>query len=112
MDDILKCYQILDLAPGVPAEMVRRSYIELTQVWDPARYENNPVLYARAEQKRNEIDEAYRTIRAFLPELQNPEYKPEQEARPQRDFTELATELPGQSRTKTVSSDRYFRRYC
>ena len=99
----IKC---LDLEPGAPAESVRRSYIELTHVWDPERYVNNAVLRTRAEQKRKEIDEAYQAIRAFLPELQNSsEGAVEKDARPERDFTELSMDLP-------VESSRHYGNSC
>ena len=97
MDDILKCYQVLDLHPGAAAESVRRSYISLTQVWDPAKYLNNPVLRAQAELKRKEIDDAYMAIRAFLPELQKPQGSTPKEERFVRDFTELSTKSPVES---------------
>lgn len=94
MDDILACYRTLDLEPGVPAESVRRSYVELSQVWDPERYVGNPVLRERAELKRAEIEAAYKAIKAFLPELQNAFEEQPKNERPERDFTELSTGLP------------------
>jgi hypothetical protein len=97
VDDILQCYKVLELTPGVPPETVRRSYIELTHVWDPHRYLNNPILRAQAEQKRKEIDDAYMAIRAFLPELQSPFEVKEKEQRAERDFTELTTGAPMES---------------
>jgi len=72
MDDILKCYQTLDLAPGAPAPQVRRAYIHLLRVWDPDRYLKNPPLRERAAEKRREIEAAYQAIREFLPELRRP----------------------------------------
>lgn len=70
MKDVLKCYEILELAPGATAEQVRKAYIELAHVWHPDRFVSNPVLRARAQHKMQEIDEAYRAIRRFLPDLQ------------------------------------------
>ena len=94
MDDTLKCYKVLDLEPGATAESVRRSYIELSHVWDPSRYQNNSVLREKAELKRKEIDEAYEALRAFLPELQNASGAVAKSVRPERDFTELSREMP------------------
>lgn len=69
MKDVLECYRILDLTPGVTAEQVRKAYVELAHVWHPDRFVQNPVLRARAKGKMEEIDEAYRTISHFLPDL-------------------------------------------
>lgn len=67
--DILKCYQVLDIAPGATVEQVRKSYLELAHVWDPAQHVNNPPLRVIAEQKRKEIDAAYAALSEFLPDL-------------------------------------------
>ncbi len=101
MDDTLKCYKILEVEPGAPAERIRHSYIELTRVWDPDRYVDNPMLRFQADKKRKEIEEAYQALRVFLPELQGPEGVSQKSVRPSRDFTELATETPGES-TKAI----------
>jgi len=89
MVDTFECYKVLDIEPGSSAERVRRAYLELTQTWDPDRYVDNPILRARAEKKRTEIDEAYKAIRFFLPELQDPLENRKKSHRVTRDFKEL-----------------------
>jgi len=70
--DILKCYKALDIHEGATAQTIRKAYVELCHVWDPARYVDNPGLRQQAETKRKEIDEAYDAFRAFMPELEGP----------------------------------------
>ena len=67
--DILKCYETLDIPPGAVVEQVRKSYVALAHVWDPARHVNNPPLRQLAERKRKEIDAAYAALCEFLPDL-------------------------------------------
>jgi hypothetical protein len=69
--ETLKCYEILDIAPGSNATQVREAYVKLAHVWHPDRYPGNPVLRKKALERMREIDEAYQSLRAFLPELQN-----------------------------------------
>jgi hypothetical protein len=89
VEDTLLCYKVLDVEPGSSAERVRRAYIELVQTWDPDRYMNNPILREQAEKKRTEIEEAYRALRAFLPDLQEPPGEDEGPRPVTRDFKEL-----------------------
>lgn len=101
MVDSIESYKVLDVEPGASADRVRQAYVELAQTWDPDRYVNNPLLREQAAKKRGEIEEAYRVIRAFLPELQG--QTPENEG-PQalmRDFKELER-LPAAESSKTL----------
>lgn len=69
MEDVLKCYKVLDLPPGSTAEQIRKAYIELAHVWHPDRFPTNPVLREQAREKMREIDDAYKTLTGFLPVL-------------------------------------------
>ena len=91
MVDTIQSYKVLDVEPGASAERVRKAYIELSRTWDPSRYVNNPPLRAQAEIKYREIEEAYKSIRAFLPGLQEAEDTSKKSQRMMRDFKELAT---------------------
>jgi hypothetical protein len=73
MRDTLDCYKVLELPPGAPARTVRKAYIALCQVWHPDRFNDNPLLRKKAEEKMNEIQDAYDTLGRFLPELKSPE---------------------------------------
>lgn len=65
--DLLACYAALDLEPGVSVDEVRKAYLELAHVWDPNKHINNPPLRFIAEEKREKIEQAYRTLIAILP---------------------------------------------
>jgi len=67
--DILKCYGILDVQSGATVAQVRKAYVELAHVWDPAKHMGNPILREKAAAKRAEIDAAYQALAAFLPDL-------------------------------------------
>lgn len=79
MNDVLECYKALDVPPGCPPHLIRKAYVALCQVWDPARFEDNPPLRERAQAKRAELDDAYRFLKEFLPELRGPEAELPQE---------------------------------
>lgn len=64
MTKLDEAYRIFDLEPGAPDHEVRRAWRDLTKVWHPDRFGNDPALRRRAEEKQKEINEAYETIRA------------------------------------------------
>lgn len=72
MPSLDEAYRILDLPPGAPEEDVRRAWLELTKVWHPDRFGDDPTLRRRAEEKQKEINEAYETIRVAGPRFRWP----------------------------------------
>lgn len=99
--DTLKCYEVLGVEPGASAERIRKAYVDLALTWDPSSHEKNPILRAETEKRRHEIDEAYRSIRFFLPELQKLHEQIEETPRFTRDFRELSVG-PKVERSKAV----------
>lgn len=63
--NIQQCYEILEIDPQAPPEMVRAAYEDLLQAWDPEAFSNKPHLKKKAEKKLEEIHEAYRKIVSF-----------------------------------------------
>lgn len=57
-------YRLLDLDPGASDEEVKRACRDLTKVWHPDRFGNDPRLRQKAEEKLKTILEAYETIRS------------------------------------------------
>lgn len=57
-------YRLLDLDPGASDEEVKRAFRDLTKVWHPDRFGNDPQLRRKAEEKLKAVLEAYETIRA------------------------------------------------
>lgn len=59
------CYQLLDVQPGASDEELKAAHRDLTKVWHPDRFGNDPLLRRKAEEKLKAINEAYETILAF-----------------------------------------------
>ena len=57
-------YRLLDLDPAASDEEVKRACRDLTKVWHPDRFGDDPRLRQKAEEKLKAILEAYETIRA------------------------------------------------
>ena len=57
-----KYYGILGLSPGATEEEIEQACRDLSKVWDPARFPNDPKLQAKAGEKLAEIDEAYEKL--------------------------------------------------
>ena len=56
-------YRLLDLDPGASDEEVKRACRDLTKVWHPDRFGDDPRLRQKAEEKLRTILDAYETIR-------------------------------------------------
>lgn len=59
------CYQLLDVRPGASDEELKAAHRDLTKVWHPDRFGNDPLLRRKAEEKLKAINEAYETLLAF-----------------------------------------------
>lgn len=57
-------YRVLDLAPHSSEEQVRAAHRDLTKVWHPDRFANDPAMQRKAEEKLKRINEALEVIRA------------------------------------------------
>src|SRR5258708_15586396 len=62
MTDLKQCYHELEVGPFSSKEEVREAYKLLVNVWHPDRFENNPDLRARAEERFKRINAAYSQI--------------------------------------------------
>lgn len=60
-------YRILEIAPEASAEELKSAHRDLTKVWHPDRFANDPAMQRRAEEKLKAINEAYETLRAHRP---------------------------------------------
>ena len=66
-DSLERYYDTLGLRPGASPEEVRRAYLDLTKVWHPDRFAQEPRLKERAEAQLREINEAYEHLCAERP---------------------------------------------
>ena len=64
-EKISRCIEILGLNPGASPEEVNQAYRDLANVWHPDRFEGNPRLQKKAEEKVKEINAAYEYIKSF-----------------------------------------------
>lgn len=55
-------YRALELDPGASADEIREAWKELSRVWHPDRFQNDPTLRAKAEDRLKRINEAYQVL--------------------------------------------------
>jgi hypothetical protein len=63
-DDLTGFYRVLDLEPGASIEQIKRAWRDLTKVWHPDRFEGDPRMEAKAEEKLKAINGAYERLTA------------------------------------------------
>jgi TolA-binding protein len=66
MTDLDPFYRVLDLEPGASTEEIKRAWRDLTKVWHPDRFQGDPRMEAKAEEKLKEINEAFGRLVAGL----------------------------------------------
>ncbi|MGZ8443859.1 MAG: J domain-containing protein [Candidatus Binatia bacterium] len=66
MKSISEYYKILGVDSSVTAEELKKVYRELVKEWHPDRLLHNPSLHKTAQQKLQEINEAYDQLQAHL----------------------------------------------
>ena len=89
--DIRRSFHILELHYGATEAEARQAYKDMVSVWHPDRFCNNPRLKRRAEEKLQEINAAYETIRDFLKNRQSE--GPDHEIGSSGSRTELIAEI-------------------
>jgi hypothetical protein len=57
------CFRALGVAPDASWEEVRQAYKDLVRVWHPDRFQSDPKLRERAEQRLQKINEAYGALK-------------------------------------------------
>jgi hypothetical protein len=73
MKSLSEYYKILGVDSSVTAEELKKVYRELVKEWHPDRLLHNPSLHKTAQQRLQEINEAYDQL---LAHLANPEPRP------------------------------------
>jgi hypothetical protein len=64
-DDIHRSYKILGLSPDASIEARKQAYKDLVKVWHPDRFSHDPRLQQKAQEKLQEINEAYEKIKSL-----------------------------------------------
>jgi hypothetical protein len=57
--DLSKAYDVLGVKPGVSNRELKAAHRDLAKVWHPDRFQHDPRLQEKAEEKLKEINEAY-----------------------------------------------------
>ena len=66
MKSISEYYKILGVDSSVTAEELKKAYRDLVKEWHPDRLLHNPSLHKTAQQRLQEINEAYDQLQAHL----------------------------------------------
>ena len=85
MKSISEYYKILGVDSSVTAEELKKVYRELVKEWHPDRLLHNPSLHKTAQQRLQEINEAYDQLLAHLANPEPRSSPPKNE--PRRDTT-------------------------
>lgn len=59
----------LGLEPGASLEDVKKAFRDLSKVWHPDRFGEDPALQKKAEDQLKAINDAYRQLQDYQPEL-------------------------------------------
>jgi hypothetical protein len=60
--DLSKAYDLLGVKPGVSIRELKAAHRDLAKVWHPDRFQHDPRLQDKAQEKLKEINEAYELI--------------------------------------------------
>ena len=67
--DSLPHLQTLGLEPGASREEVKKAYRDLSKVWHPDRFAEDPTLQQKAGEQLKAINDAYQHLQSYEPQL-------------------------------------------
>jgi hypothetical protein len=71
--ELSKAYEVLGVKPGVSMKELKAAHRDLAKVWHPDRFQHDPRLQQKAQEKLKEINEAYDQISSGkVPKPANP----------------------------------------
>ena len=60
--ELSKAYEVLGVEPGVSMKELKAAHRDLAKVWHPDRFQHDPRLQQKAQEKLKEINEAYELL--------------------------------------------------
>lgn len=82
MSDLEIHYQILGLEPTATPQEIKQAYRDLTKVWHPDRFANDPRLQQKAQEKLKEINRAYDRLKNIPPSKQQEQQRQQRQETP------------------------------
>ena len=67
--DLLPHLKTLGLEAGASREDVKKAYRDLSKVWHPDRFAEDPALQQKAEEQLKAINDAYRELQSYEPSV-------------------------------------------
>lgn len=71
-------YQVLEIEPGASQSEIKQAHRDLSLVWHPDRFFDNPRLRQKAEEKLKRINAAYEFLKSYRPQVVQSKVEPEQ----------------------------------
>jgi curved DNA-binding protein CbpA len=76
-EEIRRCCRLLDISENTSIGEIKSSYRTLVKVWHPDRFQNDPDLAKKAQEKLKEINIAYEKLKCFWLEKDNKQFRNE-----------------------------------
>jgi len=107
MEILKQYYETLGITPGVSYEQIKQAYKDSVSVWHPDRFENNPRLKEKAQDKIKEINAAYEKLSIFFREYGSPSFN-NSNSQHSQNFSDNAYKEPSrQPKEPVVNKYRY-----
>src|SRR6266550_2071682 len=71
-DALTECYNVLGLSRDASAQELKAAHRDLAKVWHPDRFQHDPRLQQKAQEKLKQINEAYHQLRSGKARRQTP----------------------------------------
>jgi len=76
----------LGLEPGASREDVKKAYRDLSKVWHPDRFSEDPTLQRKAEEQLKAINDAYCELRSYEPSAAPAGFRSDMRPHPRRNM--------------------------
>ena len=105
--DLNKAYELLGVKPGVPMRELKAAHRDLAKVWHPDRFQHDPRLQEKAQEKLKEINEAYDLLSSGKVPRPQPVSPPKPPPRPAQAAYYYESERAQTSRTHSTATSKW-----